>query len=140
MKRVKNAKFARWRIKLSEFDFTIRHLPGALNTAADALSRMATSITCDSDFQLAKIRHEQYGHPGISCLVQLLRHSNEAFFSNVEQVCRKVVQECRVCAEVKPRWIIPTPKRLINSTAPWQRVSLDFMTNKPTSSEGFATS
>ena len=66
MKRVKNAKFARWRIELSEFDFTIRHLPGALNTAADALSRMVTSITCDSDFQLAKIWHEQYGHPGIS--------------------------------------------------------------------------
>ena len=51
--------------------------------------------------------------------------------------CRKVVQECRVCAEVKPRWNIPTPKRLIISAAPWRRVSLDFMTNKPTSSEGF---
>ena len=58
----------------------------ALDTAADALSRMVTSITYDSDFQLAKIRHEHYGHPGISRLVQLLHHSNEAFFSNVEQV------------------------------------------------------
>ena len=37
---VKNAKFARWRIELSEFNFTIKHLPGALNTAADALSRI----------------------------------------------------------------------------------------------------
>ncbi len=110
---------------------------GALNTTADALSHMVSLIVCDSDFQLAKMRHEQYGHPGISRLAQLLHQSNDASFPNVEQVCRKVVQECRVCAEIKPRWISPTPRRLINSSAPWQRISLDFMTNKPTSSEGF---
>ena len=30
---IKNAKFARWRIELAEFEFTIQHLPGKLTTA-----------------------------------------------------------------------------------------------------------
>ena len=45
--------------------------------------------------------------------------------------------QCRVCAQIKPRWIKPSVAHVIKSTSPWQRLSLDFMTNKPTSPEGF---
>ena len=65
-KQIKNAKFARWRLELSEFDFTIHHLPGILNTAADALTRGTSTVTVDKSFQLVQLRHTQYGHPGVT--------------------------------------------------------------------------
>ena len=34
---------ARWAIRLSEYDFTIRPRAGKLNTTADALSRLPTT-------------------------------------------------------------------------------------------------
>ena len=134
---VKNAKFARWRIELAEFEFTIQHLPGKLNTAADAFSRIA-SVSSDPAIRIAQSRHEQYGHPGKLRLIGLLRSTNEAdSISNLEEVCEKVCSTCRICAEVKPRWLKPPRHQVINSTGPWQRISMDFMTNKPTSAEGY---
>ena len=131
---VKNAKFARWRMELAEFDFSIQHIPGILNTAADALSRGVSTVSMDKEFQLVKSRHEQYGHPGIFRLGQLLRDSEDSsLVSNIEKVCHNVISNCRVCAEVKPRWINVQGNHVIKSTAPWQRISIDFMTNKPAS-------
>ena len=51
-KQIKNAKFARWRLELSEFDFTKHHLPGILNTVADALTCGTSTVTVDKSFQL----------------------------------------------------------------------------------------
>ncbi len=34
-----SGKLARWALRLGEYDFTIHHTKGALNAAADALSR-----------------------------------------------------------------------------------------------------
>ena len=128
---VKNAKFARWRLELAEFDCSIQHVPGILYTAADALSRGVSSIVQDSTFQLVQFRHEQYGHPGIHRLVQLLHSTNEAStMQNVQEVCHRIVSNCRICAEIKPCWIKPPQAHIINSTSPWQRISIDFMTNK----------
>ena len=138
-KGVKNAKFARWKIELAEFDFTIQHISGILNTAADALSRSVTSISLDPSFQLVKSRHEQFGHPGVLRLSHLLRATGDtSLINNVDEVCHNVISNCRVCAEVKPQWINISSNQVITSTAPWQRLSIDFMTNKPPSCEGFS--
>ena len=138
-KGIKNAKFAHWRIELTEFDFTIQHLPGILNTAADTdLLLQISSVSSDSSFELAHLRHNQYRHPGIFRLVQLLCSANEAHaIHNLEEVCCKVVTSCQICAEIKPHWISPPAKHVVSSTGPWQRISIDFMIKKPTSSEGF---
>lgn len=136
-KQIKNAKFARWRLELSEFDFKIQHLPGILNTAADALTRGTSVVSMDHSSQLAQLRHTQYGHPGIKRLCQLLKMTGESStMSNVEEVCKKVTTTCRICSQIKPRWIKPLELHVIKSTAPWQRISVDFMTNKP-NSEGY---
>ena len=70
-KGIKNRKFARWRLELSGFNFTI-HLPGILNTAADAFSRIA-SISINAQVELVRLRHEQFGHPGTNRLRELVQ-------------------------------------------------------------------
>ena len=123
---------------ISEFDFTIHHLPGILNTAADALTRGTSTVTVDKSFQLIQLRHTQYGHPGVNRLLQLLKNTKDAHnISNAEEICRKVTTNCRVCAQIKPRWVKPPVAHVIKSTSPWQRLSLDFMTNKPLSPDGY---
>ena len=96
---------------MAEFDFTIQHLPGVLNMAADALSRGVSSIVTDSSFQIAKRRHEQYGHPGKKRLALLLQSTRDAEeMRNLEDVCHEVITNCRTCGEVKPKWIKPAQK------------------------------
>ena len=101
---VKNTKFTRWHIELAEFDFSIQHIPGVCNTAADALSQSVASIQSMSpNFQLVQSRHVQYGHPGRLRLGHLLRVNGDSdLISNVEEECHMVISNCHVCAEVKP--------------------------------------
>ena len=75
-KGVKNRKFARWRLELSEFNFIIHHLPGILNTAADAFSRIA-SISVNAQVELVRLRHEQFGHPGANRLLKLCQQTED---------------------------------------------------------------
>ena len=39
----------------------------------------------------------------------------------------KVTNDCKICAEVKPRFFRPPLGKLIHATAPWQRISIDFI-------------
>ncbi len=135
---IKNRKFARWRVELSEFDFTIQHLPGRLNTAADALSRVA-SISVRDNVGMVRRRHEQFGHPGVARLIKLVQESeDEESIKNLSETCSTVVKQCRICAEVKPRWTKPASSHVIQATEPWQRLSIDFMVGKPVSTAGYS--
>lgn len=136
MKGIKNKKFARWRVELSEFDFTLQHLPGRLNVAADALSRIST-ISAKNNFELVQMRHEQFGHPGSGRLMKLLQESGESeSIANLTATCSDVIKQCRICAEVKPRWTTAAKSHVIHSSKPWQRLSIDFMVGKPVSKDG----
>ncbi len=135
---VKNRKFARWRLDLAEFDFTIHHLPGRLNTAADALSRIS-SISVSDSMDIVRLQHEQFGHPGVSRLMKLCQVSRDcSSIQNLFETCTAVVQNCRICAEIKPRWSKPIPGHVVHATEPWQRLSIDFMVGKPVSSAGYS--
>ena len=48
---------------------------------------------------------------------------------------RKVVQECRICAEIKPRFCKPVESHVIKATQPMQRLSIDFKGPLPSSSK-----
>ena len=136
-KNIKNRKFARWRIDLAEFNFEIEHVPGALNIAADALSRIEEISVSDS-LQLVRLRHEQFGHPGILRLHKLCQESEEtSHIPSLEDKCTHIVRNCKICAENKPRWIKTPDTHVIESTEPWQRISIDFMVGKPCSKAGY---
>ena len=70
-----------------------------LNTVTDTLLWIS-SVSSDSSFELVRLRHNQYGHPGIFYLVQLLFSANEAYAIHNIEVCRKVVASCQICAEI----------------------------------------
>ncbi len=135
-KGVKNRKFARWRLELAEFNFTIHHLPGVLNTAADALSRIS-SISVSHD--LVRLRHKQFGHPGIARLRKMCQESKDHdSIENLSDTCSQVVKNCCICVELKPRWSKPSPTQVVHATKPLERFSIDFMVGKPVSSAGFS--
>ena len=133
-KRIKNRKFARWRIELADFDFSIHHLPGELNKAADALSRIS-SITVPN---LVQRCHEHFGHPGIQRLMKVVREYDNCDSNNLLEACSAVVKNCQICAENKPRWTKTPITPVILSTEPWHRLSVDFMVGKPISTGGYS--
>lgn len=117
--KIKNAKLQLWRLELGSFAYTIEHIPGIDNVAADALSRVCAASTHE---KLCKI-HRELGHPGITRLQHFVRSKNLPF--SLQEI-RDTCSSCRVCAEVKPRFFSPQQKPLIKSTQPWERISIDF--------------
>ena len=99
----------------------IRPNPERLRSLLE-MSLPQTSYLGPIEPDLVKI-HKQLGHPGISCLYNFIRSKNLPY--SVEEV-KKVCTNCRICAEVKPRYYNKPSESLIKSTRPWERVSADF--------------
>ena len=119
-RKIKNNKILLWRLELSQFDYEIRHKPGAENVASDALSRVCASS--NSHDRLVTL-HNSLGHPGYARLYHLVRVRNLPFTSEeVKSVCR----QCMACAEIKPRFHRPEPQTLVKATRAWDRLSIDF--------------
>ena len=97
------------RLKLSEFDFTMHHLSGILNTAADALTRGTSTVTVDKSFQLIQLCPPfNMVILALTVCLQLLKNTKDAHnISNAEEICRKVTTNCRVSAQIKPQWVKP---------------------------------
>ena len=58
----------RWRLRLSEFDFTVKYKKGAANTQADALSRLPTTgyTQVDVDEEIPCLQAEQAAKSGLT--------------------------------------------------------------------------
>lgn len=124
--KIKNDKIIRWRVELSCYSYDILYRPGKQNVAADALSRgVCHSINNRSLLEL----HEALCHPGVTRLLHFVKEKNLPF--STEEV-RKVCSSCRVCAETKPRFYVPTNNQLIKATQPFERISMDFVGPKQT--------
>ena len=137
---VKNAKYARWRLELADFDYKVQYRPGILNVAADALSR-CSAINLQESLNLLEVEkvrriHRELGHPGIDRLYHFIKDS-EIIVHHLYEVCRTVCTQCRICAEIKPRWLRPSsPGHLIEAKGPWERISIDFKEPKPVARDG----
>jgi len=117
--KIKNEKIMRWRLELSDLNLSINYRPGNENVVADALTR-CTAIQSDL---LANI-HDRLCHPGITRLYHYCRSHNMPF--SLEDI-RKMTSNCQTCRELKPTFYKPAKTKLIQSTAPWERLSIDFV-------------
>lgn len=133
---VKNAKFARWRLDLAEFNFDVKYRPGALNAAADALSRPSCGALAD-EFHWLKQVHESLAHPGHRRFLDYVKKLPNCP-TDSSQICRRIIEDCTTCATTKPRWIRPPDLHVIKASRPWQRISVDFMVEKPRTEQGYS--
>ena len=127
--KIKNVKIARWRIELSQYKFNISYRPGPENVAADTFSRVASVGHYMQDLHEL---HEQLCHPGITRLSHFVRTRNLPY---TQDNVRTVTNNCKSCSYLKPHFL-HSKGTLINATAPFQKLSVDFKGPLPLSKNG----
>ena len=127
--KIKNDKILRWRLELAGYKYDIQYRPGKDNLPADALSR-SCSATVESLTDLEKV-HDNLCHPGVTRLYHFVKSKNLPY--SLEDV-KKVNLMCRSCCELKPRFFKPPTAHLIHALCPFDRISVDFIGPKPSSS------
>jgi len=125
--KIKHEKITRWRLELSEYNFNIQYRPGSENQAADPLSRISS---CKDTATLTTL-HERLCHPGITRLNHYVKTRNLPY--SLHEI-RQVIDNCKACKELKPRFFNPPPSPLITATRAWDRISMDFIGPLPSTS------
>ena len=118
--KVKNDKILRWLLELSQYDYDIIYRAGKYNSAPDTLSRAYSANT--STTSLYDI-HAALCHPGVTRLHHYIKTKNLPFTLNE---IRDMIAGCRICCEVKPKFLKPQTPPLIKATQPFERLSIDF--------------
>lgn len=127
--KIKNEKILRWRLELSCFSYDIIYRPGTENLAADAFSRICSTVSSNNARLMGL--HDTLCHPGITRMYHWIRSKNLAY--SVEDV-KKTILACPVCAEVKPRFFKHGGK-LIKATSAFERLNMDFKGPLPSFSQ-----
>ena len=74
--------------------------------------------------------HAGLCHPGITRTYHFIKMKNLPY--SIDKV-RKIVNRCRICAEIKPRFYKPMESHLIKAAQPMERLSIDFKGLLPSS-------
>ena len=87
------------------------------------------SSICNSEAKLVEL-HNALSHPGVTRMNHFIQCRNLPH--STEEVNR-IVNQCPICAELKPRFYKPPEAHLIKSTQPFERLNIDFKGPVPTS-------
>ena len=140
--KIKNHKLSRWRMELAAYNYTMEFKPGKENVSADAFSRcVSNSLAISDDPVPEQLRrslmykyHNLMGHPGVNRTVELLQRYY--YWPRMKETVSEWITNCRICSRVKPRFYKAPPGHVVSSTAPWQRLSMDFSGPKVRSRSG----
>ena len=125
----------RWAAALEDYRFTILHRPGKLQGHVDALSRLPTEnlmFTLEGKIQVPEEEAETVikevhvqGHLGES---KTWKAFNRKYSTpQGRHKCREVVRTCPECQLGKDYKTQHSPKGHINSSGPWETVSIDII-------------
>ena len=125
----------RWAAALEDYRFTILHRPGKLQGHVDALSRLPTEnlmFTLEGKIQVSEGEAEtvikevhRQGHLGEN---KTWKAFNRKYSTpQGRQKCREVVRTCPECQLGKDYKTKHNPKGHINSSGPWETVSIDIV-------------
>ena len=121
---------------MEDYDFEILHRPGKNQGHVDALSRLSldvvqflgkekTALLSTEDTVQVLERIHKDGHLGVKKTLKLFRRRFEGIRETA--LCQAVVSSCEECqlgSDYKPRTM---PQRKIESTSPWDVISIDTM-------------
>ena len=123
---------SRWAAQLEDYDFEVLHRPGKNQGHVDALSRLPTDnihllVTLVTEEETREVleRIHQDGHLGIRKTLRVFRRQFEGVRDRM--ICQTVVSSCLGCqlkSDHRPRKV---PQGQIESTSPWDILSIDVM-------------
>jgi len=131
---VKNSKLCRWRMELSEYNYQIIYRRGEENRSADALSRLSSVSKASDKDELIRLVHSQLGHPGVDRQYWFMKRFKQQNISMNE--ISKIVTQCDICAQLKPRFAKVPSTPLIDSEQPFRKLSIDFVGPKVRTNNG----
>ena len=117
--KIKNTKIQSWRMELAEFSYTIQYSEGHCNVVPDSFTR----VQCASISNNLEYIHAQLCHPGVTRLLHFVKTKN--LHHSTDEV-KKECSNCRICAELKPKFYKPDSSTLIRSARPMERVNINF--------------
>ena len=105
--KIKTDKIQQWRVELASLSYIIKYRPGQQNVGPHSFSR----AFCSTHPQCALNElHAGLCHPGVTRMLHFVRSKNLPYSTTV----RRIVSNCKICAEVKPRFY--QPRRVINQS------------------------
>ena len=125
--KIKNSKIQSWRLELAEFSYAIQYWEGKDNVVPDSFTRAHCAAVSTSMEEI----HAQLCHPGVTRLLHFVKAKDRSFST---QDVRDVCSNCRICAELKPKFYQSQNSKLVKATRPMERLIIDFMGPLPSSS------
>ncbi|KAG9389429.1 Chromo (CHRromatin Organization MOdifier) domain [Carpediemonas membranifera] len=122
-----NAKVMRWAMALSEYDYSISHVAGVDNGAADALSRLFTlDDVPDERFTTFQAHHNgSVGHLGRDATCRKIAQAGLSW-PGMKSDVRRFIGECPVCQLVRSkRSTIPSERHSLMGSYPFEVVQAD---------------
>ncbi len=119
-----NAKVRRWYESISDLNFTISHVAGVDNGAADGLSRVFTATAQASDEDIRRAHESGMAHLSVRATVELLGRNGTPV--NRRRVA-SIVTKCPICQILNDGPTQPDPGLHTAVTRPFQRVAMDTM-------------
>jgi hypothetical protein len=138
-------KVQRWKLFIQGFNFDINHIKGKDNIPADCLSRLCLLSLKPSDdnsipqeilSKIQDVHNDIIGHLGVEKTVaKLLQQGIQ--WQYMRFYVQKFIKECSCCQKMSYiRIPIITPRFIVSSLNPMEKISIDSMGPLPESGEG----